>query len=303
MIGYAEVVVGDIEPETPYGEIVTRANNLCGSDYSIWRPIEPYPRTYQAGTLSLDGVEQLPDAVGENFGDSDGDGTPDIIEMVSDPSGNASQLQDYAQDKFSDYLEEAEDDAREMARSSGLFKNTGGGSFEINALGEGGFDSLNEKIDNIVEGLGCGFGGGSCLSLPLNWAPLAPGTAPSILGFPGGPLIPETGIPIFSGLTGIPSSFGCIPSVWPTSPLGLSPSPSCGAPSAGGFLGTRNPTNYFRLYVTPTLTLGVGVAACFGGPAAAVGRIPPPGVSPAVPGGNCVIAARPLFSCEDDGSE
>lgn len=28
-IGYAEVVVGDIEPGTPYGEIATRANNIC----------------------------------------------------------------------------------------------------------------------------------------------------------------------------------------------------------------------------------------------------------------------------------
>jgi hypothetical protein len=156
-----------------------------------------------------------------------------------------------------------------------------------------------------VEGLGCGFGGGSCLSLPLNWAPLAPGTAPTALGFPLGSLTPSTGLPIFSGLTGIDALGGiiaCLPSVWPISPMGLAPV-KCGPPSAGGYLGTWNPSNFFRLYVTPTLTLGMGVAACFGGPSAIVGRIPPPGVSPAVPGGNCIIAARPLFSCSDDGSE
>lgn len=86
--------------------------------------MEPYPRTYQAGTLSLDGVETLPAAVSENFGDSDGDGTPDVIEMISDPTGNASQLQDYAKDKFDQYLDEAETGARDMARGASLFRNT-----------------------------------------------------------------------------------------------------------------------------------------------------------------------------------
>jgi hypothetical protein len=136
-IGYAEVVVGDIEPATPYGEIATRANNLCGADYSIWRPVEPYPRTYQAGTLSLSGTEELPAAVGENFADSDGDGTPDIMEMMSDPTGNANKLQDYAKDKFNDYLDEAETDAKSMARTPPLFKNTGGGSFQMGGAGDG----------------------------------------------------------------------------------------------------------------------------------------------------------------------
>lgn len=40
--------------------------------------------------------------------------------------------------------------------------------------------------------------------MPLNWAPLAPGTAPSVMGFPLGSLTPSTGIPVMSGLTGIP---------------------------------------------------------------------------------------------------
>lgn len=45
------------------------------------------------------------------------------------------------------------------------------------------------------------------------------------------------------------------------------------------------------------------MAACFGGPAAIVGRIPPPGASPFIPGGNCVVGATPLFGCKDDGSD
>lgn len=33
------------------------------------------------------------------------------------------------------------------------------------------------------------------------------------------------------------------------------------------------------------------------------GRIPPMGVSPVVPGGNCIVAATPLLGCKDDGSD
>ena len=41
-------------------------------------------------------------------------------------------------------------------------------------------------------------------------------------------------------------------------------------------LGTQDPLNMFRIFVTPTLTLGMGTAICFGGPAIAMGEIPPP---------------------------
>ncbi len=41
-------------------------------------------------------------------------------------------------------------------------------------------------------------------------------------------------------------------------------------------LGTWDPTNNVRFYVTPTLTMGIGAAVCFAGPASAAGRIPPP---------------------------
>ncbi len=47
----------------------------------------------------------------------------------------------------------------------------------------------------------------------------------------------------------------------------------------------------------------MGVAACFGGPAIVVGNIPPEGASPVVPGGNCVVSAKPLAGCKDDGTD
>lgn len=57
--------------------------------------------------------------------------------------------------------------------------------------------------------------------MPLNWAPLAPGTAPSAMGYPLTSLKPGTGLPAFSALTGMRVGPYCIPSVWPLSPLDL----------------------------------------------------------------------------------
>lgn len=42
-----------------------------------------------------------------------------------------------------------------------------------------GFDAqsaqaLDTMTRNLVDGLNCGFGGGGCMSFPMNWAPLAP---------------------------------------------------------------------------------------------------------------------------------
>jgi hypothetical protein len=44
------------------------------------------------------------------------------------------------------------------------------------------------------------------MSLPINWAPLAPGNDISVLGTPyGDGLKIDEGLPIFSALTGIPT--------------------------------------------------------------------------------------------------
>ena len=58
------------------------------------------------------------------------------------------------------------------------------------------------------------------MSMPINWAPLAPGDSPSVFGIPLAGLKVSTGIPIFAGMTWMPVSGYCIPSVWPLSVLG-----------------------------------------------------------------------------------
>lgn len=162
-------------------------------------------------------------------------------------------------------------------------------------------DALDNEIDDVVKGLGCGFGGGGCLSMPINWAPLAPGSSLSILGNPVIPPSVNQGIPIFSALTGMPIPLiGCVPSIFPISPLNLSA--GCAGLGAGGFLGTMNTQNVIRLFVTPTLTGAGGVAVCFG-PANIAPNAFPKSISPILPGGNCIVAAKPLNSCKADGSQ
>ena len=43
------------------------------------------------------------------------------------------------------------------------------------------------------------------------------------------------------------------------------------------------------------------MAACFG--SNLNGYLPPPGIYPLVPGGNCIVTAKPFFGCKDDGSD
>ena len=55
--------------------------------------------------------------------------------------------------------------------------------------------------------------------------------------------------------------------------------------------------------MTPTITGAVGTAVCYGGPAAIAGQSVPKGWAPLVPGGNCIVAAKPIVGCNNDGSE
>jgi hypothetical protein len=90
---------------------------------------------------------------------------------------------------------------------------------------------------------------------------------------------------------------------WPDA--GLSP-PSiwsvCTSPWlwAWGRLWTFSPTNFVRIFVTPTLTWGLWTAICFWWPALLFWNIPPKWVSPLIPGWNCIVVAKKLSICDDD---
>lgn len=74
------------------------------------------------------------------------------------------------------------------------------GKISLDGLSDGNIEAIEASIDTLVQGLGCGFGGGACLSMPFNWAPLAPGSAPTAMGFPAGSLTTSTGLPVFSAI-------------------------------------------------------------------------------------------------------
>lgn len=86
------------------------------------------------------------------------------------------------------------------------------------------------------------------MSFPINWAPLAPGNDPVVMGTPvGDGFKVNEGIPVFSAMTTMPTTFGPIPAIWPPFPNG-----------AGGYLPKGTYNSFLRIFATPTLTMGMG---------------------------------------------
>lgn len=167
-------------------------------------------------------------------------------------------------------------------------------------------DEQVEKIDEIIDWFNCGFWWWWCITTPLNWAPLAPWQDPTLFGYPIWDWLKVAEwIPVFSALTGLSWPFCApVPAVWPISPFSF-PWWVCGWTFwAGWYLGVNSPTNFVRIFWTPTLTWWQGTAVCFGWPASVIWSItPPPGLSPLMPWGNCIVTAKPLAMCSTDWSE
>ena len=155
---------------------------------------------------------------------------------------------------------------------------------------------VSKKLDTALQWLCQGFklGKGGCqwLPVPFNQAFLAPGEyqvfwcvpkLPNPLYIPFKLLNQTLGkwLPIIS----FPAS--TIPFVWPPIPAG-----------AGGIFGGT--TSQFRLYIAPTLTMGLGIAMCFW----------PYSLGKAIPkpfsdlGGNCIVFAFwPITKCSKDTTD
>ncbi|NDK10028.1 VCBS repeat-containing protein [Candidatus Gracilibacteria bacterium] len=297
-----------------YGDIILKKDEKnCGKTADIFRSTAV--RSYQAGTVEPTCDEDALD-VGNNFPeleDADQDGIPDYMQTIlestktlsSNPDNEAAneELVKYANQALANLTKDSDNDGI-SDRDDNMDSSDSQSDFmdQLDAINQS-IDEISDEVDTLIDGLSCGFGGGSCIATPLNWAPLAPGNDPTLFGMPiGDGLRVGEGIPIFSALTGmnVPLGFGgCmqIPSFWPVSKNSYKGFCN-GTPGAGGSLGVTSPSNFVRLFATPTLTGGFGIAACFGGPAIAAGNANPMGVHPIVPGGNCIVAAMPLFNCE-----
>jgi hypothetical protein len=169
-------------------------------------------------------------------------------------------------------------------------------------------DEIMAWIDTILAWLSCWFGWGWCIAAPINRAPLAPGQDLSLFWLPTWDWLNIwEWLPIFSAITWMPWPY-CypIPTVWPVSSSSLSTYCSkwvMWMDWAGWRLWTLSPTNFIRIFVTPTLTWAMWMAVCFWAPPIIAWQSNPKWLHPFVPGWNCIIAAMPMFWCKDDWSD
>jgi len=160
------------------------------------------------------------------------------------------------------------------------------------------FDDIDEWLDEIQEilnWLNCS--NSSCFASPLNWAPLSVWSDPVFMWkFIWDKLKTSEWIPILSWLTWVKIWKYCIP--WAFPPLYLDD--SCWKPWAGWYLGDSSATNFFRIFVSPTLTWWIWMAACFWPKANIVWNIPSKWFSPLIPWWNCIVVADRLTCWDED---
>ena len=225
----------------------------------------------------------LPKEIKRNKIDKNNNWIPDYLDELTE--SDPEKIQEYSEEK----LEEMYEDEK-LEEDQSLI------------------DTLEWKLDeieNILDWLNCWFGWSNCFWLPVNWAPLAPWNDPvAFWMLLWDWLNIDEWIPVLSWLTwkDMHMSWWClqVPTVWPISPDKYTW--VCGQePWAWGILWIDSPTNFFRIFVTPTLTWTFWVAACFGWPAEKVWNIPPKWLSPVIPWWNCVVYAKKLKNlCEDE---
>ncbi len=301
---FEEWTVGD----DLYWDIIIKADNQnCSQDVDIFKSLDTL-REYSEKEKTAPKCDpeklKLPGDLDQNSVDLDQNGVPDYIDAITD---DLDKQKDFANDTFDemqedrdwDWIPDHEDDTPDF-NANELW----GVLWDYNES----VDEMSAGIDTMIEWFWCGFWWDSCISAPMNWAPLAPWQDPTLFGTPVGDWL-KVGewIPVFSALTGLDmtcwTSPCCIPTVWPVSSKAYVPWPVCGADSAWWEKWTWSATNFVRLFATPTLTWWAWVAACFGWPASVAGSSNPKWVSPLMPGWNCIVYAKPLIWCSNDWSE
>ena len=283
------------ETKILFESCATDKNNNNKNDCSETNVVKPwFNQTTNSPKCNEENIG-LPSEVSKNAQDNDGNWIPDYIDDLT--SASPAEQSTYAQsitsqistDSDGDWVPDLED----LTDSSNDFLSN------LEDVEEN-IDHILTWVDNLIQWFSCWFGWGGCIATPLNWAPLAPGWDPTLFGTPIWDWLNiDEWIPVFSSLTWMWYWPYCLPAVWPISPL----SEWCSDIWAWGYLWVDSPSNFFRLFATPTLTWWFGVAACFGWPARVAWYSNMPGLHPLLPGGNCIVTAMPLSSCSNDGSD
>lgn len=296
-----------------YWDIILKDNNEnCWEAVGIFRSVST--RLYNKWTKSASCDESvLPEEISQNNIDSDWDWIPDYIEDLF-PSDNMSDeelaeysqnLSNYSDGQLSDLFKDSDGDG--IPDDEDSFNSQWSIVDNLSELSDN-IDEWLDDLNNLVNSLSCWFSNWACYSTPLNWAPLAPGGDPTFMGYPVWDwLNVAEWIPVFSALTWMPvCPIVCIPvpSIFPISSSSIiSYITPVWMDWAWGSLWVLSPTNFFRLFVTPTLTGWVWIAACFWTPAAVAWYANMPWLSPLFPGWNCIVMAQPIMWCSNDWSD
>lgn len=282
--------------------LLKKSNQNCAETNAIYRSTDA--KTYEKGEqtpICNENKAKLPTEAEKNATDKDGNWTPDYIDALKLNNGQNTDFTKYAKDALNQVnFDKDWDGIPDTYDLSPNYNEDSGNILDwLNNFTANSMATL-DGVENFINWLGCWFGWAWCIASPLNRAPLAPGNDPTIFGCPAwdGLNVWEW-IPVFSMLTMQWYWPICWPSVWPPSPLGL----GCSSLWAGWRLGTSNPINQFRFFITPTITGGIWIAACFGGPAIVAWNSVPKWVSPVTPGWNCIVAAKKSNMCKDDWSD
>lgn len=281
--------------------IVSLSDKNCAEELDIFRSI--WIRDYEKWTKSpkCENVE-LPENLKQNIFDADWNWIPDYIEQMTSDEDLKSEyvenaLENLYRDTDNDWIPDDEDDfSMDWSFTLDLWKFTE----EVEAW--------LDKIDDFMDSLSCWFNNWACFSSPLNWAPLAPWSDPTIMWKLAWDWLKiDEWMPIFSAITWLQTycwvSPCCLPTVYPVSPLSYVPWPTCWPPWAWWRLWIWSKANFVRIFVTPTLTGWVWTAICFGWPAWLKWMSNPPWAHPIIPGWNCIVLAQPILWCNNDGSD
>ena len=75
--------VGLLETDDIYGDVSMSANAVCGEAETLWKSIEPYPRTYTKIRKEIPSLGDTKNALGGKFTDFNFNGQPDYIDLLS----------------------------------------------------------------------------------------------------------------------------------------------------------------------------------------------------------------------------
>lgn len=283
---------GESWDDTYWDIIFKLKKEICWETYSIYRSLSQ--RDYQKWLKDpVCENKSLNSNLEKNVVDVDWNKIPDYIDDLIDNSSNTSKnssFMDFQENALNSILEDSDYDwIPDNEDISPGYSNDEWFLDKLNNINDKVSD-ISQWIDDIVDWFSCWFGWWWCISSPLNYAPLAPWSDPTLFWFPVWDWL-KVGewIPIYAFPT-IPIPF--TPPVRPPNPLWA--------------WGRFDPPTWawvsqFRVFVTPTITWWVWTAICFW--PNVWWWLPPPWLSPFVPWWNCIVAAAPLIWCKNDWSD